>query len=61
MKTIIIIVVLVIISYYPFKSLYLTIIGKKGCSCNPSQKKGCMYVNKCSKIRTKDEKKNIKK
>lgn len=49
MKTLIIIGVVIVICYFAFKSLYDTMMGKKGCGCSGSKEAKCPLKGKCPK------------
>ena len=49
MKTVVVILVLLVIAFYAFKSLYKSMKGEGGCSCSAAKESGCPMKGKCPK------------
>lgn len=53
MKTAVIILILGVICYFAFKSLYKTLTGKKGCGCSGNKKSTCPARDMCGEKKKK--------
>lgn len=49
MKTLIILLIIGVICFFAFRSLYKTVTGKKGCGCSGSKASKCPFQGKCPK------------
>lgn len=49
MKTAVLILIIGVICYFAFKSLYKMLTGKGGCSCSGNKKKNCPARDMCGK------------
>ncbi|MGL6063951.1 MAG: hypothetical protein ACRC0S_02585 [Fusobacteriaceae bacterium] len=49
MKTVIVVIIVVVIGYIAFKSLYKYMTGKSGCGCSKGEAKNCSFKKSCGK------------